>query len=60
MGFENLSRPGIVEVASKIALKHGVTYNVKQNAFSGAPEKVAKATAALEKWAQAERVWNRG
>ena len=60
MAFENHARKGIVEVASKLALKYDVIYNVKQNVFSGAPEKVTKATAALEKWAMAERIWNRG
>lgn len=54
MGFENHGRPGLVETASKIALKFGVTYSIKRNVFDGVPEKVAKASAALGKWEQAE------
>jgi hypothetical protein len=60
MAFENHSRKGLVEVASKIAIKHGVIFSIKQNVFVGDAEKVAQATAALDKWAQAERMWARG
>ncbi len=57
MGFENHSRPGLVEMASRLALKFGVTYSIKRNVFDGDADKVKKATAALEKWEQAE--WRR-
>jgi hypothetical protein len=59
MAFENHSRPGIAEVASRIAMKYDVIYNIKLNVFKGSNENVTKATAALEKWATAERIWNR-
>jgi hypothetical protein len=59
MAFENHSRLGIAEVASRIAVKYNVTYNIKLNVFKGSDKNVAKATAALEKWALAERIWNR-
>ena len=54
MGFENHSRPGLAEVASKIALKFNVIYSIKRNVFDGSDDGKAKATAALTKWEQAE------
>lgn len=54
MGFENRSRPGFVEVASKIALKHGVTYSIKRKVFDGDAREAVKAAAALERWTTAE------
>ncbi len=54
MGFENHSRPGLVEMASKIAIKFGVTFSVKRNVFDGDAQAVAQAAAALDRWAQSE------
>ncbi len=50
MAFENHSRTGLVERASKIALKFHVTYSVKRKTFDGSTDNVTKATAALERW----------
>jgi hypothetical protein len=50
MAFENHSRTGLVERASKIALKFGVTYSVKRKMFDGATANVTKATLALDEW----------
>lgn len=57
MGFENHGRKGLVEVASKIALKYGVVYNAQWREFRGDPDGVQKAVVALERWAQAEQSW---
>ena len=54
MGFENHSKIGLLERASRIALKFGVVYSAEWREFRGAPDRVTKATAALEKWMQAE------
>ncbi len=60
MGFENHSRPGLIEVASKIAIKYHVTFNIKQKEFIGDADRVAKAVTALDKWTNNERVFQRG
>jgi hypothetical protein len=55
MGFENHNRTGLLERASKIAVKFHVVYNATFYEFRGDTDNVRKATAALEKWAHAER-----
>ena len=55
MAFENHSRTGLLERASKIAIKFNVVYNATFHEFRGDDVNVQKATAALEKWMQAER-----
>lgn len=59
MGFENHSRIGLVEMASRIALRFKVTYSVKHQVFEGDADRVAKATAALDRWKDSERLRNR-
>lgn len=43
---------GLVEKASKLALRYGCTYNVKTREFTGA--RSAEAQAKLTKWLEAE------
>jgi hypothetical protein len=59
VGFEKHGRPGLIEVASKIALKFGVIYSMKRNVFDGEAERVAKASKALGRWEQEEWLRNR-
>ena len=54
MAFENHHCTGLLERASRIAVKHDVVYSAPAHEFRGAPERVLKATAALEKWMHAE------
>lgn len=50
MGYEAPLEIGLVEKASKIALKHGVIYNAQQHVFKGGEQAVLKATEELKKW----------
>jgi len=53
MGFEAPQEVGLIEKASKIALKHGVVFNSQQRIFKGEEYAVLKATNELKKWSDA-------
>lgn len=54
MAFENHARTGLVERASRIALKHGVVYNARTGEFRGDTEGVTRAKKALDHWMSRE------
>lgn len=54
MAFHNAYRIGLLEKASKIAIKRGVVYSARQGCFLGDDSKIAKAEADLKEWRDRE------
>ena len=65
MSFYAFNQVYLVEKASRIALKYGLTYDIKAKVFRGQPASVQKATDVLQRWmdhkavkqSMAEREW---
>ena len=60
MGFDRgPSDVGFAEKAAKIAIKHGVVYDLKARTFKGYPAAVVRAQAAFDAWQNKQSIKHR-